>query len=128
MKTAKKIRKETDNLIPEKEGSMMIGLLTQDKKSIVHEVTGRHKPFLILEKSLLAQASPELKDFQFSALAITKGWKRLRSITDAKATAVTMPDHEEPIGERLFFSWAEKANVLTKMDSSSKVNIHGKLF
>ena len=127
LKVAKKIRKETDILIPEAEGSMMIGLLTKDGKSIVCGDEQRHGPLLSHVKSLLSHASPKLRDFQFSALAITKGWRRLKSITDAKVTAETMPGHEEPIGERIFFPWSEKASVFTKMDASSKVNIHGKL-
>ena len=105
----------------------MIGLLTKDGKSIVCGDEQRHRPLLSHVKSLLSHASPIIRDFQFSALAITKGWRRLKSITDAKVTAETMPGHEEPIGERIFFPWSEKASVFTKMDASSKVNIHGKL-
>ena len=105
----------------------MIGLLTHDGKPIIRGVEERHKPLLSLVKSLLAHASPDIKDFLFSALVITKGWKRLRSITDEQVTAEAMPDHEEQVGERVSFPWAEKARAFTKMDASSKANMHGKL-
>ena len=42
-------------------------------------------------------------------------------------TATEMPGHSEPCGDRVFFTWAEKAAVMIKMDDSSKNNIHGKL-
>ena len=127
LKTAKKIRKEIDRLIPEKEGSMEIGLLNQDGKSIIRGDEERHKPLVTLAEILIARASPEINDFKFTALAITKGWPRLKTITDADITAETLPGHTEPLGEKIFFPWSEKAYVFTKMDASSKVNIHGKL-
>ena len=50
LKTAKKIRKEIDRLIPEKEGTMEIGLLNQDGKSIIRGEEERHKPLVTLAK------------------------------------------------------------------------------
>ena len=47
LRVAKKIRKETDVLkIPEKEGAIMIGLLTHDENSIIRGVEERRKPLL----------------------------------------------------------------------------------
>ena len=71
LKIAKKIRKETDKLIPEKVGAMVVGLLTHDGLSIVRGDEAKHKPLVSLAEALISRASPEIKDFKFTALAIT---------------------------------------------------------
>ena len=126
-KIAREMRKEIDKLIPEKEGTMEIGLLTRDGISIVRGDEKRHKPLVDFAKALISRASPEILGFKLTALAVAKGWPRIRTITNSEKTAAYMPGHSEPIGDRLFFPWAEKASVMAKMDENSKFNIHGKL-
>ena len=49
-KTAKKIRKEIDRLIPEKAGAMEIGLLNQDGKSVIRGEEERQRPLVTFAK------------------------------------------------------------------------------
>ena len=92
---------------------MKWGLLVDEAGSIVTGDDEKHKLLVSTVASMVAKASPAMKDFRFTALAIVKGWYWLETITDHVKAAIEIPNHTEAQGERLLFAWAEKGSVMT---------------
>ena len=104
----KEIRKKIDEVIVEQEGARELGLLQDEKGSVVKGSEEKYKALVSTITSLVKKSSPNLEGFHFSALAITKGWYWVESITDHVKTAECIQDHSEPQGERALITWVEK--------------------
>ena len=123
----KAAQKEIDKVITEKEGARQVGLLQDDKGSIVKGCEEKYKSLIKIVGSLVKKSSPSLPGFHFTALSITKGWHWTEVITDPDKIRGCIQDYVEPLGERAFITWAEKGSVMVRMDRSTKTNIHGKV-
>jgi len=105
----KEIRKKIDEVIVEQEGARELGLMQDEKGSVVKGSEDRYKALIRTITSLVKKSSPTLEGFHFSALAITKGWYWVESITDHVKTAECIRGHSEPQGERALTPGRKKA-------------------
>ena len=82
----KAARKQIDKVITEKEGAREVGLLQDEKGSIVKGCEDKYKTLIEIVSSLVKKSSPSLTESHFTALSITKGWYWTESITDPEKT------------------------------------------
>ena len=104
----KAAQKQIDKVITEKEGAREVGLLQDEKGSIVKGCEEKCKTMIEIVGSLVKKSSLSLPDFHFTTLSITKGWHWTEAITDPDKVTGCIQDYVEPQGERAFITWAEK--------------------